>query len=85
VTCTAVDTWWDAAHPDEKISQWLRCYTPADLVLLLDGTRLALSTITAGDRTFEATRQPGDSGLLRRHASYLAALRLEPDSLSVRG
>ncbi|GAA3933968.1 methyltransferase [Amorphoplanes auranticolor] len=78
VTCTATDTWWDAARPDEKISQRLRCYTPADLALLLAGTQLELATITAGDLTFEATRRPEDSGLLRRHASYLAILRLGP-------
>ena len=30
VTCTAADTWWDVAHPEETITQTLRCYTPAD-------------------------------------------------------
>ena len=62
VTCVATGTWWDAARPDDKISQLLRCYTPADLGLLLEGTGLRLSTITAGD-------------LLREDESYLAVLR----------
>lgn len=75
VTCTATGTWWDAAHPDEKISQRLRCYTPADLALLLAGTTLALSAITAGEHTFRPAHQPDDSGLLRQHHSYLAVLR----------
>nr|WP_221374152.1 class I SAM-dependent methyltransferase [Actinoplanes polyasparticus] len=43
VTCTATDTWWPADRPDEAISQTLRCYTPADLALLLEGTGLRLT------------------------------------------
>jgi len=67
VMCTATDTWWDAARPDEKISQRLRCYTPADLALLLSGTGL----------TFERdSGEPGD--LLRTQDAYLAVLRHEP-------
>lgn len=65
VTCTATDTWWDADAPDDKISQRLRCYTPADLELLVDGTGLTLSTIEAGD-------------LRQEECSYLAVLRRPP-------
>lgn len=75
VTCTATDTWWDAAHPDEKITQWLRCYTPADLALLLTGTGLEISAITVGEQTFAPSGQPVESGLLHQHHSYLAVLR----------
>ena len=49
VTCTATDTWWPAANPEQQISQVLRCYTPADLALLLEGTGLELTRIDAGD------------------------------------
>jgi SAM-dependent methyltransferase len=49
VTCTATDTWWDADRPDDRISQRLRCYTPADLALLLEGTGLELATVVADD------------------------------------
>jgi SAM-dependent methyltransferase len=75
VTCTATDTWWDAASPDHKISQTLRCYTPADLSLLLAGTGLALTAITVEDHTFDPTTPlPGFSGLLHKHHEYLAVL-----------
>jgi SAM-dependent methyltransferase len=78
VTCTAIDTWWEAGHPDDKISQFLRCYTPADLELLLAGTGLQLTAITVGDRTVPLTRQPGWSGLLHEHHEYLAVLHRGP-------
>ena len=45
VTCTATDTWWPADRPGEAISQVLRCYSPADLALLVEGTGLRLSHI----------------------------------------
>jgi SAM-dependent methyltransferase len=64
VTCTAADTWWDVARPDEKITQTLGCYTPADLLLLLEGTGLALTSIGATGRD-----------LLDDRYEYLAALR----------
>jgi SAM-dependent methyltransferase len=60
-TCTATDTWWETTHPERRISQRLRCYTPADLALLLDGTGLRLDTV-------EPPLDPDDW-------SYLAALR----------
>ena len=63
MTCTATDTWWDAQRPDEKISQTLRCYTPADLALLVGGTGLAIASITPEQ-------------LWKAH-SYLAVLRPE--------
>jgi SAM-dependent methyltransferase len=72
VTCTAIDTWWDAARPDEKISQRLRCYTPADLALLLSGTSLRLAAIAAGDQALSPAH-------LRTHHSYLAVLHHQPD------
>ena len=50
MTCTATDTWWRVDRPEERISQVLRCYTPADLRLLLDGTGLRLDAIDGFDR-----------------------------------
>jgi len=74
---TATDTWWEAGRPDDRISQTLRCYTPADLALLLSGTTLQLTAITVGERTFAPAARPDDDGLLRTHHSYLAVLRHE--------
>ncbi|WP_433323217.1 class I SAM-dependent methyltransferase [Spirillospora sp. CA-294931] len=75
VTCAAVDTWWDAAAPDQKITQVLRCYTPADLALLLTGTGLTLTGIVVGDRVLPPSPQPGLDGLLRDEHEYLAVVR----------
>lgn len=75
VTCTAIDTWWEASNPDERISQFLRCYTPADLSLLLAGTGLTLTTITVGEQSFPPSPHPGLTDLLHEHYEYLAVLR----------
>jgi SAM-dependent methyltransferase len=75
VTCTAVDTWWPASNPDQKISQALRCYTPADLSLLLAGTGLKLSKITVGDQTWPPAPRPSLRALLDEHHEYLAVLQ----------
>lgn len=65
VTCTAIDTWWEAGKPDDTISQTLRCYTPADLALLLLDTGLRLSAIAVGDASVPLTSRPGWQKLLR--------------------
>jgi SAM-dependent methyltransferase len=80
VTCTAIDTWWETANPDRKISQYLRCYTPADLALLLTGTGLSLTKIVVGDRVLPPSSHPGLVELLREHHEYLAILSHEPDN-----
>ncbi len=67
VTSTATDTWWQADRPDERISQVLRCYSPADLELLLEGTGLRLAAID--DRGRDMRTQAYE---------YLAVLRHTP-------
>lgn len=74
VTCTATDTWWESGNPGEPITQTLRCYTPADLSLLLTGTGLALSAIVAGDQVLPPSPHPGLGSLLRDNHEYLAVL-----------
>jgi SAM-dependent methyltransferase len=75
ITCTATDTWWPTSDPEDRISQHLRCYTPADLMLLLEGTGLELSAITVGEQTHPLEPQPGMPELLRDHYEYVAVLR----------
>lgn len=43
-----VDRWWRKTDPKTVVSQSLRCYHPADLRLLLEGTGLRLSQIESG-------------------------------------
>jgi hypothetical protein len=80
VTCTAIDTWWQASNPGHEITQVVRCYTPADLPLLLAGTGLGLTKIHIGDRAFASTSSPGLRELLHEHHEYLAVLHHESDN-----
>lgn len=45
-----IDTWWDTEKPDEKFTQTIRCYSPTDLLLLLEGAGLRLEKIMIHDR-----------------------------------
>ncbi|MBN1813736.1 MAG: class I SAM-dependent methyltransferase [Anaerolineae bacterium] len=45
VRCRWIDEWQPVANPDKALAQTIRCYTPADLLLLLEGTGLALKRI----------------------------------------
>jgi SAM-dependent methyltransferase len=38
----AIDSWWERPEPDLVHTQSIRCYAPADFLLLLEGTGLAL-------------------------------------------
>jgi hypothetical protein len=40
-----VEDMWREGHEDDVVSQSLRCYSPADLRLLLAGTGLELSAV----------------------------------------
>lgn len=79
VTSTAIDTWWETSNPARKISQHLRCYAPADLMLLLTGTGLSLTGIIAGDRMLPPSPHPSLDILLREQHEYLAVLRRSAD------
>ena len=43
-----LDTWWPPGHPAEAVTQSLRCYSPEDLELLLEGTGLELIDVFPG-------------------------------------
>lgn len=42
IHCRWIDEWQPTQEPEKALAQALRCYTPADLKLLLEGTGLAL-------------------------------------------
>ena len=46
--CRMLDHWWSPEEPGERVTQSLRCYSPQDLRLLLEGTGLILEHIEAG-------------------------------------
>jgi SAM-dependent methyltransferase len=45
VNCRLLDTWWSNANPDSTVTQNLRCYSPADLKLLLSYAGMSLNNI----------------------------------------
>ncbi|MBC3984358.1 class I SAM-dependent methyltransferase [Streptomyces sp. AC536] len=83
VTCAATDTWRSATEPGREFSQTLRCYTPADLALLLAGTGLELADVVVGGRSIGPPGAPAAPStvtreLLHQHHEYLAVLRHAP-------
>ncbi|MFK7800644.1 MAG: class I SAM-dependent methyltransferase [Anaerolineae bacterium] len=46
--CRWLDKWWLAEDENQAVMQSLRCYSPADLRLLLKGTGLSLELVEAG-------------------------------------
>ena len=46
--CRMLDRWWSVGAEDDKVTQSLRCYSPADLRLLLEGTGLRLEALEPG-------------------------------------
>jgi SAM-dependent methyltransferase len=58
VGCRLVDHWWSSNNPTWTVAQSLRCYSPADLQLLLEGTGLVLDSIEENGATldFEADK-----------------------------
>lgn len=46
--CRMLDRWWPLADPAQAVGQSLRCYSPADLRLLLRETGLSLDAVEPG-------------------------------------
>ena len=49
VHCRWIDEWVPTAAPEQALAQTLRCYSPADLLLLLEGTGLAVHHLEVED------------------------------------
>ena len=69
-----IDTWWQTEKPEEKISQDLRCYSPNDLILLLEGTGLKLKSIEVEGKEIDLTKDYGSDNPLYENNEYLAVL-----------
>jgi len=46
--CRWLDTWWPLGQPEQALQQSLRCYSPADLRMLLESTGLHLTHVKPG-------------------------------------
>lgn len=66
--CRMLDRWWPITNPEQAVEQSLRCYSPADLELLLEGTGLALAGVEPGG-TIDAS-----TGAYRAEVTLLEAM-----------
>jgi hypothetical protein len=70
-----IDEWQPAAEPAKALAQTIRCYTPADFILLLEGTGLELRAIEVGGQAIDInSNQIITSSPLMEAYSYLAIL-----------
>jgi SAM-dependent methyltransferase len=73
-----VDSWWETNKPDQKITQNIRAYTPADLMLLLEGTGLVIERIIVGGEELSIGKSyTGMKKLLKDDHEYLVILKKE--------
>ncbi|MCX6032972.1 MAG: methyltransferase domain-containing protein [Chloroflexi bacterium] len=70
-----IDEWQPTAAPENTLAQTIRCYTPADFLLLLEGAGLALQRIEVDGQAldWEANRITTTGPLLEAY-SYLVQL-----------
>ncbi|MEN2768407.1 SAM-dependent methyltransferase [Ornithinibacillus xuwenensis] len=76
-SCRMLDTWYDLKEPSEIYTQSLRCYSPEDLRLLLNGTGLVLTEIYPGGALDYANWQYYEEVSLIKAMSYTAILKKE--------
>jgi SAM-dependent methyltransferase len=78
--CRWIDEWVPVAAPGEALAQSIRCYSPADLALLLEGTGLALLHLEVEEEVLPADDAAAItlSPALLQAWSYLAVLGPSP-------
>jgi hypothetical protein len=52
-----IDGWQPVAAPEQALAQSVRCYTPADLLLLLEDTGLALKRLEVNGQALDLSSQ----------------------------
>ena len=76
--CRFTETVWPEHDESLAVTQTIRCYSPADLALLLDGTGLRITRIESAPDLGNPTRLDTDAGAaherLVKDPSYLAVL-----------
>jgi hypothetical protein len=68
------DEWVPVADPSAALAQTLRCYSPADFLLLLEGTGLALERLEVDDREVALDDRIANGGPLRDAWQYVVKL-----------
>lgn len=70
-----LDTWYEGEGSNKSVTQSLRCYSPEDLLLLLEGTGLQLIDLKAGGALNYKTSVYSDNVLLGEAMSYIVKLK----------
>ncbi len=71
-----IDEWQPATHPELALAQAIRCYSPPEFLLLLEGSGLRLERIEVDGAPLDfAADQISPSGPLLDAWSYLALLK----------
>jgi SAM-dependent methyltransferase len=71
-----IDEWVPVDHPEQALAQAIRCYSPADLLLLLEGTGLCLARLEVEDQEVPFSGETvAPSGPLLQAWSYVVALK----------
>jgi len=73
--CRMLDHWWQAERPAERVTQSLRCYSPQDLRLLVEGTGLVLEQVEPGGAVDYEAGTYASSVPLEQAMQYRALLR----------
>lgn len=75
--CRMLDSWWGKDSEKEVVTQSLRCYSPADLRLLLQGTGLNIKSIIPGGAVDYERGEFIKTVPLENAMQYLAVLERE--------
>lgn len=76
--CRMFDTWWDKDTPEDSVTQSLRCYSPADLKLILRDTELEFVDIVGTGGCVNETGIYEDHVNLNCAMSYTVKIKTAP-------
>ncbi|MFD1336788.1 SAM-dependent methyltransferase [Oceanobacillus iheyensis] len=77
INCRMIDSWWKEDKKTEKVTQSLRCYSPADLELLISDIPFNITHCEPGGEMNYEQGEYRESVSLDRAMSYLAVFRKE--------
>jgi SAM-dependent methyltransferase len=71
-----LDQWWPIGDKSQLITQTVRCYTPADFILLVEGTGLAVELFAVAGNIFRVEESSTMAHALWDEISYVVKLVL---------
>jgi hypothetical protein len=74
-----LDQWWPIGDKSQLITQTVRCYTPADFMLLVEGTGLTVETFVVAGNAFQVEENSTMTHALWDEFSYVVKLVLAND------